>query len=131
MKKIILLLAICLTGFAYSQSSEMTLVVKTIEILEERGTQSPFIDYVDENGEDQRFWFTLPVVGTDEYAEIMIGNALLIKVENTFQYEDGPTIIEGYEFHEDVAKSLVGKKIRIEYSSVDQTTYLYFIEIIN
>lgn len=130
MRKIILLLAICLTGFAYSQSTELAITVKNFQILDEKGTQSPFIDYVDGNGVEQRFWFELPKLETDKYAEIMIGDALLIKVESASDYGDF-VLIESYEFHEDVADSLVGKKIRIAYEMVDMKAYLYSIEIVD
>ncbi|MES2589739.1 MAG: hypothetical protein V4622_12225 [Bacteroidota bacterium] len=130
MKKLIFTLFTALSVGAFSQSKELTFTVKSFEILESNGTQSPFIDYVDINGKEQRFWFELPAIEKDKYPEITIGEALLIKVGSTFDYGSF-VLIETYDFHEDVAKSLLGKKIKITYEAVELKAYLYSINIIN
>lgn len=123
MRTIVLIFALCLFGNAFTQTSELTITIKTFDVVDDHGTQVPYIDYIDNNGQFQRFSFALPKVGADEYAEIMIDDALLIKVESASDYGEF-VLIESYEFHEDVAKALIGKKVHIKYDKVDSNNYL-------
>lgn len=133
MKKMLIFFALVLIQTTYAQQKELTIVVKSIALDEVEGSQSPYINYVDDKGQEQWFSFILPMVGMGEYAEITIEGMLLIKVSSTYRFGDGPndSTVDGYELHEDVANSLVGKKIKITYEPVDLTAYLYSIEIIN
>lgn len=132
MKNFALIICLLISSLAFTQRSEMTITVKSIGIDQAEGSNSPYINYLNENGEEMWFLFTLPEVGMQEWAEIKIGEETLIKVDKVYWSEENPAValIETYSFNTDLASRLIGKKIKIKYTPIDLTNYLYSLEVV-
>jgi len=133
MKNPLFILLLFISAVTNAQTSEMTLTVKEIGIDNSEGSNSPYINYVNDKGEEMWFAFTLPEIGMEEWAEIKIGEELLIKIGSIYRYGTNPgdKMIESFILDDNVAKKLVGKKIKLAYTPIDLTNYLYSIELIN
>jgi len=106
-------------------------IIKSIGIDNAEGSNSPYIEYVNELDEDITFWYEIQHIAMQGYSVIKIGDEPLIKVLNATPISDEyPGILEfEYDFNESLAQKLIGKKIRINYyHQLDENHIMGYID---